>query len=872
MDTPHPADRRATVGVAVAILAAASASLYAQFELWTWYIEDAAISFSYARNLAEGWGLARFPGDERIEGYSNPLWVLWMALWERFGVTAWTSSKWTGAGLVAVTLPAAYVATRTAGGRFWGVVAAVLLALDASFVIWSASGLENSLFCALLALGIARTLLEAQPGRWPLAVLCWLGLAITRPEGIVYAALGGFWALVQEATGERRWGRIAWWLAAFFVPFLAYHAIRYDYFAHPLPATYYAKIGDDPFRWTQWNGRGWVYVRRYAEELGRFWFAPMVLLAVTGARGWRGAVALGLSVWLGVVLLYPGVEPFIGWGWIDAARHEPWWVQVRLASIAAIVGATTLLGLGREGWRTRLLPWMALLIGLLFTLRSQGDWMRGYRWLSLVSVPTAMLLALGLREVFQVLERRSVRFGGVAGGAVVTALAAGLVWPQVDYLADYRPETTPNSVRKRVNHYADAMLWLHLDRVDILDHDMGAMMWWGRDLGIIRDTKGLIDIAYARHRRHRRFVEEYAFDEYPFDFAHAHGSTGPAVRMLGARWRDNYIEFPGYGRGESLHVGNFVRKSALMGPWTGSDTRTASFTGGGRQVELLGLDFPARETYGGTWLYLEFGLRVSGRTDGVRPLLFLYDDTGVVHTWHLPLGMDDWYPVEDWSSGETANTRLAVVTPRGLPRGTYGVGMVILTPDGILPADDPTDDPVYAVGEVRFDDAILVVRRDVVRTDRKQWLGRAVARADDDRCEDAIAAWKLARARRSMDPEWNAEKRAWVGGPIARCFARRAAGADRPRAVAAMREARRWAPTDPEVLATGVALADPWMAEADALRERGIAAHEVEPAEGMEAIEAAYARYRDVMFVDPSRAWARRHAEDLRVIRLNMRR
>ena len=37
--------------------------------------DDAMISMRYARNLARGYGLVWNPGGERIEGYTNPLWV-----------------------------------------------------------------------------------------------------------------------------------------------------------------------------------------------------------------------------------------------------------------------------------------------------------------------------------------------------------------------------------------------------------------------------------------------------------------------------------------------------------------------------------------------------------------------------------------------------------------------------------------------------------------------------------------------------------------------------------------------------------------------------------------------------------------------------
>ena len=42
-------------------------------------MDDAMISMTYARNLAEGHGAVWYPGAEPVQGYSNPLWMLYMA-------------------------------------------------------------------------------------------------------------------------------------------------------------------------------------------------------------------------------------------------------------------------------------------------------------------------------------------------------------------------------------------------------------------------------------------------------------------------------------------------------------------------------------------------------------------------------------------------------------------------------------------------------------------------------------------------------------------------------------------------------------------------------------------------------------------------
>ena len=53
--------------------------LLAHAAVYTFLTDDAFISFRYARNLSQGHGLVFNPGFERVEGYTNFLWVLLLA-------------------------------------------------------------------------------------------------------------------------------------------------------------------------------------------------------------------------------------------------------------------------------------------------------------------------------------------------------------------------------------------------------------------------------------------------------------------------------------------------------------------------------------------------------------------------------------------------------------------------------------------------------------------------------------------------------------------------------------------------------------------------------------------------------------------------
>ncbi|HET9905589.1 MAG TPA: hypothetical protein VFQ23_03085, partial [Anaerolineales bacterium] len=68
--------------------------------------DDAMISMRYAYNLAHGSGLVWNPG-ERVEGFTNPLWVGFMALFHLFPIAASKISlyiQWSGALFLGGTL------------------------------------------------------------------------------------------------------------------------------------------------------------------------------------------------------------------------------------------------------------------------------------------------------------------------------------------------------------------------------------------------------------------------------------------------------------------------------------------------------------------------------------------------------------------------------------------------------------------------------------------------------------------------------------------------------------------------------------------------------------------------------------------------
>ena len=215
-------------------------------------MDDAGISFAYARNLAAGYGLVSQPGAPPVEGYSNFLWVLLMAVFYRIGLfhVIWTPK------IVACALTAGsfLVVTETLRrATSWGPGAAVsaltLVALQPAFVIWSISGLENPLYAFLISLlfaGAVDLVLATHPSRLTLIATAVIaaGIAATRPDGIVYTAVVPLILAVRACVARR----LRPWLGALIVYGVvatilvgALVGFRWWYFHDIFPNTYYIK-------------------------------------------------------------------------------------------------------------------------------------------------------------------------------------------------------------------------------------------------------------------------------------------------------------------------------------------------------------------------------------------------------------------------------------------------------------------------------------------------------------------------------------------------------------------------------------------------------------------------------------------------------
>jgi len=144
--------------------------LLVHLRAWSFLCDDAFISFRYASNLARHGALVyNVEPLERVEGYTNFLWVLVLAAGDAIGLRPETLAPILTAGaslasLGLVALIGAALRRRFGPGqpdqRVFGVVdllAPALLVLTPEFVVWASSGLETSLALALANKNIARS-------------------------------------------------------------------------------------------------------------------------------------------------------------------------------------------------------------------------------------------------------------------------------------------------------------------------------------------------------------------------------------------------------------------------------------------------------------------------------------------------------------------------------------------------------------------------------------------------------------------------------------------------------------------------------------------------------------------------------------------
>ena len=499
--------------------------------LGDWIIDDAGISYAYARNVAFGYGFVSQPGRVPVEGFSNFLWVLVLVPLFRLGLFhPVLTPKLLGTLFVlwafAILRRTLYRQSRSV----WpALVAGVMIGAAPPVVIWTTSGLENSL-TILLAVALYAQLVEAAP-RWEvrggaLAAL----LAMTHPEGVLYAATGGIVWLADTISGPGSWGdalrRLARYVGAFAALFVPFMAFRMSVFGLPVPHTYYAKR-NYPDAWGQVHD----LVSNPAGLLGK------LVEVGRGIAGPLGVAALLLT--LAVVLF------------LVARRRLP-----RPLGVAV--------------------TWQFVALGTYLLM--QADWMGEYRFATLATVFSLLAFVLsGFSLVAAAPGKWAHRSVAAAYFAATVLVGYTNYLPRLLQFAA-RPTTPFNDIARRYAFKFDAYAdLLGLRNGSMFIADAGAPLYFSRLT--IFDNAGLFEPAVIHTLKkdtiywldaHPEFYD-YVFEGIRPTFITTNGFfTRITAFEHDPRFARDYVPITAFDDeyvrqvyGWQLHSGDYVRRDAL---------------------------------------------------------------------------------------------------------------------------------------------------------------------------------------------------------------------------------------------------------------------------------------------------------------------
>lgn len=238
--------------------------------------DDALISLRYSQRLLAGQGLTWNPG-ERVEGYSNLLWVLGCAALGLTGLDLVTVARVLGFAGTAAAISAVVYAHRPKDFKktLPILLALMFLPLSAPIAVWTIGGMEQPMVAGLLAWAVVlcyRSLEESNerarslllPG-FLLALLC-----LTRLDGALFTMTAVVVILVIGRATRDTW-RKAFTLAALPILFtLLQITFRRAYYGEWVPNTALVKFTPSMKHALD----GWNYIRA-----GAFPILPLVIVA-----------------------------------------------------------------------------------------------------------------------------------------------------------------------------------------------------------------------------------------------------------------------------------------------------------------------------------------------------------------------------------------------------------------------------------------------------------------------------------------------------------------------------------------------------------------------------------------------------------------
>jgi arabinofuranosyltransferase len=278
---------------------------------WPFKVDDAYISFVYARNLVQGHGLTY--NGMVVEGYSNFLWTILIAPWISLGIDPLVAARILSLLSACLILWVGQRLVRQLNPEISSVeccLALMSIALSAPFTAWTLGGLETILISLWVTL-LVYWEIQNTPKSFAFSMLAALACALTRPEGAML-----FPILVAHRLIYRKqpWRQILLQSLLFIVPFAAYLLWRQSFYGYWIPNTAFLKLAPQEQSF-----------REAVEWLLSFWqlrplFAVLVILGLAETIRKKLLLTSQWSLVVWIVLAFTFFVLYAGADWMPFHR------------------------------------------------------------------------------------------------------------------------------------------------------------------------------------------------------------------------------------------------------------------------------------------------------------------------------------------------------------------------------------------------------------------------------------------------------------------------------------------------------------------------------------------------------------------------
>jgi arabinofuranosyltransferase len=644
--------------------------------------DDAYISWRYAHNFVKGKGLVFNPG-ERLEGFTNFLWTIFLSPFEALGWDLFQVCEWIGTGLSIIVIAQMMLLTirldepRKDLSFAWG---ATWLASSSSWVLWAKSGLEQALAATLPLVGAAllfRVIEDANVAETRdvqrKAVLSGVLMAagcMTRPEIHLVTVIVGL-PLVWEVYKHKRIPRYAlMWAGVILAITITFHLWRYSYYHSWLPNTFYVKTGKGSMIW-----RAGLDQLREMLDFNHLGYA---LLFVPFAFATRKRMTIKL-VSLAISIAFMGYIVKVG---VD----EMQWYRLYLPALPFVL---VLAGLGLRN----------IFDALLAILNREND--TNARWLFAAVGWGGVLYASSQNFQFTYKELHGFDgHGDLSGmyhpdmgkfivrhdrpGALVAFQDMGSTpyhAPDINWL-DFIGLTEGTVARARHSYGLHAFVPSDPVAKRLYDADMRAYFWK-------RNPEWAILTVYPPRDQEATIAQRFDLDPGPGAIGNAYHNNSYQFEIWGdAKFHENYVHVRTWQRSRGYYLSLFRRKDlweqvpkevVLDAPPPGLGGTKATFE---RNIELLGskiegnlngsltsdpaVTLERHEVFINTWW------KVPGAME--KDITFFVHVTRPGFQAPLDHTPGDWmWPADRWRAGDIIEDRVLFQLPINMRPGKYEV-------------------------------------------------------------------------------------------------------------------------------------------------------------------------------------------------------